>query len=314
MTVRSSQPSWKAIPTDSPRRIAGTRRRCTASAGRCSGNPPTRPMPCRTHSSSPQPGCPGCGTRSGCVPGCMRLRATNATGGCAAVTGRRPLRLRRTWPMKPQTSPRPRRRRSCVPWCVTPSPGWDPPNVKSSNCSSVRVLTAVRWRGYSGSPAATRTRCYPVPAASLRPRSGCLSVARTGRKDCPVLDMLLKEWDDRLTVLVRKRVNRHVERCQVCSGRQGREMTPAMLLGAMPIAGLPLARSPQGSGARFCGPPSEIRPQRRRMGLLREPCTRSGIAGSPGPSIRQERAGRGRGQRMPARWRASRPRLRSASR
>lgn len=75
---------------------------------------------------------------------------------------------------------------------------------------------------------------------------GVLIVARTGRKDCPVLDMLLKEWDDRLTVLVRKRVNRHVERCQVCSGRQGREMTPAMLLGAMPIAGLPLAALPAG--------------------------------------------------------------------
>ena len=97
--------------------------------------------------------------------------------------------------------------------------------MKSSNCSSVRVLTAVRWRGYSGSPAATRTRCYPVPAASLETALGVLSsVARTGRKDCPVLDMLLKEWDDRLTVLVRKRVNRHVERCQVCSGRQGREI------------------------------------------------------------------------------------------
>ena len=75
---------------------------------------------------------------------------------------------------------------------------------------------------------------------------GVLVVARSGRQDCPALDMLLKDWDDRLTVLLRKRVNRHMERCQVCSGRQRREMTPAMLLGAVPIAALPLAAFPAG--------------------------------------------------------------------
>jgi len=70
---------------------------------------------------------------------------------------------------------------------------------------------------------------------------GVLVVARTGRQDCPALDGLLIGWDDRLTVLLRNRVNRHVERCVVCSARRRREMTPAMLLGAVPIAALPLA-------------------------------------------------------------------------
>ena len=50
MTVRSSRPSWRAIPQGSPRRTTGTRHRCTASAGRCCASPPTPPTPCRTRS------------------------------------------------------------------------------------------------------------------------------------------------------------------------------------------------------------------------------------------------------------------------
>jgi RNA polymerase sigma factor (sigma-70 family) len=70
---------------------------------------------------------------------------------------------------------------------------------------------------------------------------GVLVVARTGRRDCPELDVMLAGWDGRLTVLMRKRVNRHVERCTVCSGRREREMTPAMLLGVAPVLALPMA-------------------------------------------------------------------------
>jgi len=70
-----------------------------------------------------------------------------------------------------------------------------------------------------------------------------LIVARAGRRDCPELDALLDDWDGRLTVLLRKRVNRHVQRCPVCSGRRRREMTPAMLLGVAPVVALPRAAS-----------------------------------------------------------------------
>ncbi|MBV9384738.1 MAG: sigma-70 family RNA polymerase sigma factor, partial [Streptosporangiaceae bacterium] len=68
-----------------------------------------------------------------------------------------------------------------------------------------------------------------------------LVVARAGRRDCPDLDTLLKGWEGPLTVLLRKRVGRHVERCPVCSERRRREMTPAMFLAASPIVALPLA-------------------------------------------------------------------------
>ena len=74
----------------------------------------------------------------------------------------------------------------------------------------------------------------------LQTSLGALVVARTGRQDCPELDAMLQDWDGVLTVLVRKRVNRHMERCRVCSGRRRREVSPATLLGIAPIAALPL--------------------------------------------------------------------------
>ena len=79
---------------------------------------------------------------------------------------------------------------------------------------------------------------------------GALVVARTGRQDCPELDATLPDWDGALTVLVRKRVNRHVERCRVCSGRRRREVSPAMLLGIAPIAALPLLAGALPAGFR----------------------------------------------------------------
>jgi RNA polymerase sigma factor (sigma-70 family) len=72
---------------------------------------------------------------------------------------------------------------------------------------------------------------------------GALMVARSGRQDCPELDAMLDGWDGRLTVLTRKRVNRHVERCAICSRRREQEMTPAMLLGVAPVLALPVAAS-----------------------------------------------------------------------
>ena len=79
---------------------------------------------------------------------------------------------------------------------------------------------------------------------------GALVVARTGRLECPDLDAMLREWDGVLTVLVRKRVNRHVERCPVCSGRRRREVSPAMLLGAAPVAVLPMMAGALPAGFR----------------------------------------------------------------
>jgi RNA polymerase sigma factor (sigma-70 family) len=75
---------------------------------------------------------------------------------------------------------------------------------------------------------------------------GALLVARSGRQDCTALEEMLKDWDGQLTVLMRKRVNRHIENCPVCAERKKRELAPALLLGLAPLAALPIAAMPPG--------------------------------------------------------------------
>lgn len=70
---------------------------------------------------------------------------------------------------------------------------------------------------------------------------GVLLVGRAGRADCATLDDLLGDWDGRVTVLLRKRVGRHIDRCKVCSDRRRRELTPALLYGVSPGGLLALA-------------------------------------------------------------------------
>jgi RNA polymerase sigma factor (sigma-70 family) len=67
---------------------------------------------------------------------------------------------------------------------------------------------------------------------------GALIVARTGRTACPDLDAMLTGWDGRLTVLMRKRISRHIDRCEVCGERKRRELTSALFAGAMPLVAL----------------------------------------------------------------------------
>jgi RNA polymerase sigma factor (sigma-70 family) len=67
---------------------------------------------------------------------------------------------------------------------------------------------------------------------------GALIVARTGRTACPDLDTMLTGWDGRMTVLMRKRVSRHIERCDSCGERKRRELTMKWFAGAMPLVAL----------------------------------------------------------------------------
>ena len=60
---------------------------------------------------------------------------------------------------------------------------------------------------------------------------GALLVARQGRGDCGDLDQLLRAWDGTFSVLWRKRVARHVDKCEVCDRR--RKAVPALLLGGV---------------------------------------------------------------------------------
>jgi RNA polymerase sigma factor (sigma-70 family) len=67
---------------------------------------------------------------------------------------------------------------------------------------------------------------------------GALVVARTGRNECMALDALLAGWDGRMTPLMRKRVSRHIEQCEICGERKRRELTPALFAGALPLVAL----------------------------------------------------------------------------
>ena len=68
---------------------------------------------------------------------------------------------------------------------------------------------------------------------------GALLVARTGRRGCPQLDMLLGDWAGPLTSLTRRQVNRHIGRCDVCASRSHGTLRPATLYGMPPLAALP---------------------------------------------------------------------------
>ena len=63
---------------------------------------------------------------------------------------------------------------------------------------------------------------------------GAFLVARLGRSDCPELSTMLSTWDGRFSPLVRKRVARHVDACQVCGPARRRLASPLALLAAVP--------------------------------------------------------------------------------
>src|SRR5262249_57784505 len=65
---------------------------------------------------------------------------------------------------------------------------------------------------------------------------GALLIARTGQESCPELAAMLSRWDGQLNVLIRKRINRHTERCERCGDRWRHELNPAMLLSMLPVA------------------------------------------------------------------------------
>ena len=67
---------------------------------------------------------------------------------------------------------------------------------------------------------------------------GALLVCRRVKADperCTELAEILAGWDGRMTVLLRKRAARHIDGCAVCSEERGRLVTPAALLGSVPV-------------------------------------------------------------------------------
>jgi len=104
---------------------------------------------------------------------------------------------------------------------------------------------------------------------------GALLVARTSR-ECEELDDVLAGWDGELTLLLRKRVNRHIERCEVCRERKRRELSPAMLLSMLPMVALPAGL--RGQVLRLVDDVSPVAAGHRELVARRaEPFDRSGF-------------------------------------
>jgi len=66
-----------------------------------------------------------------------------------------------------------------------------------------------------------------------------LFVARTGRRACAELDLLLDGWDGQLTASTRKLVSRHIQECGACADRSHGALGAAVRYGMAPLAELP---------------------------------------------------------------------------
>ena len=104
--------------------------------------------------------------------------------------------------------------------------------------------------------------------ANVERSLSALLVGRTGRGDCPELDALLAGWDGTLTPLLRKRVARHIDECEVCGERKRRMVSPLALL-----AGVPLVPAPAALRDRVLG---DLEHVSHRRGLRRRGRRRAG--------------------------------------
>lgn len=69
---------------------------------------------------------------------------------------------------------------------------------------------------------------------------GALLIARLGRKDCTELSELLSSWDGTFSPLMRKRVARHVDGCELCGTKRRTMVSPIALLAAVPLVTAPI--------------------------------------------------------------------------
>jgi RNA polymerase sigma factor (sigma-70 family) len=59
--------------------------------------------------------------------------------------------------------------------------------------------------------------------------------AKSGRNNCPEIAVIVAGWDGQFTILLRKRVSRHIESCPNCDEERGRLVNPRALLGASAV-------------------------------------------------------------------------------
>ncbi|MGV1006619.1 MAG: sigma-70 family RNA polymerase sigma factor [Candidatus Nanopelagicales bacterium] len=109
---------------------------------------------------------------------------------------------------------------------------------------------------------------------------GALLVARGAHANpdaCPELTAILKGWDGQFSVLMRKRMARHIDSCDTCEQDQRKHVNPVALLG---------------SGAVFIPAPAWLR--RQTLDNVQLTCASSGLTEASGPSAGSRQAGKRR--------------------
>ncbi|MUL65429.1 hypothetical protein BOO86_13205 [Mycobacterium sp. CBMA 234] len=86
------------------------------------------------------------------------------------------------------------------------------------------------------SPASARTLTHRM-RETIERSLGALLLARGARagRGCPELAALLSEWDGQFTILIRKRIARHIDSCVACERDRRRLISPTALLGSTPV-------------------------------------------------------------------------------
>jgi RNA polymerase sigma factor (sigma-70 family) len=119
--------------------------------------------------------------------------------------------------------------------------------AESLNASEREVLELSVRHGLEGADLADALGVSANHAHALASRArtqleralAVLIVARTGRQDCAELDAMLGDWDGHLTPLLRKRLSRHLERCDICGEQRRRRVSAAALLAGVPVVAAP---------------------------------------------------------------------------
>ena len=95
----------------------------------------------------------------------------------------------------------------------------------------------------------SRNHVHSLLSRARQQLEACLAVllvGRTGQDDCSELSQLLADWDGQLTILLRKRVGRHIEHCGTCTGRRAVVLAPAALLDLSAAMALAYVAAPAG--------------------------------------------------------------------
>ena len=124
----------------------------------------------------------------------------------------------------------------------------------------------------------SRKRAYSLVSrarAQFEGSLGALLVARTSG-ECEKLEDILAGRDGELAGVLRRRVNRHLDNCDVCNERNRRELSAAMLLSMLPMVAIPASLREQ--VLRLAGDLSPAADRHRAMVAHRaEPFDHSGF-------------------------------------